>query len=108
DAAPGADGVRRIVRGAGPDGLESLDELARAAAALPRVLFVGHAQAPAPAVLVATSEDSGLDAGAMLRAALAAHGGKGGGSPRLAQGRAADVDGVVALLLGDGGERGAA
>jgi alanyl-tRNA synthetase len=37
-------------------------------------------------LLVSTSEDSGRDAGKTLRAATTALGGKGGGSPRLAQG----------------------
>jgi alanyl-tRNA synthetase len=86
-AAPGADGVRRLVQRAESGGVEALGAVARAATALPGVLYVGWAEAPAPALLVATSPDAPLDAGALLRAALAAHGGRGGGSARLAQGR---------------------
>jgi alanyl-tRNA synthetase len=92
EAAPGPDGVRRIAQRAASGGVESLAAVARAAAELPRTLYVGWADAPAPAVLVATSADSALDAGALLRAALATHGGRGGGSTRIAQGKAESVE----------------
>lgn len=52
-------------------------------------------------VMLGASEDSGVDAGQALRAALQAVGGRGGGSPRLAQGSAAgklEVDGVASAL----------
>jgi alanyl-tRNA synthetase len=65
---------------------------------LPRALYVGAAAVPTPAVLVATSADAGLDAGALLKAALAAHGGRGGGSPRLAQGRVPDADALARVV----------
>ena len=39
-----------------------------------------------PSVVLGSSADSGVDVGALLKAVIAAHGGKGGGSPRLAQG----------------------
>ncbi|HUO32881.1 MAG TPA: DHHA1 domain-containing protein, partial [Bryobacteraceae bacterium] len=39
-----------------------------------------------PAVLLAASEDSGIDAGKLLKAALTAAGGRGGGNQRTAQG----------------------
>ncbi|GLC25557.1 alanyl-tRNA editing protein [Roseisolibacter agri] len=91
-AVPDADGVRRVVRWADDGaGVESLTALARAITALPRTLFVGAARTPAAALLVATSADSDRDANALLRAALAAHGGRGGGSARLAQGRLPDI-----------------
>ena len=53
-----------------------------------------------PTVLIATSADSGVDAGAVLKTALAATGGRGGGSPRLAQGTAPEesLEGVVTAL----------
>jgi len=83
-AAPDAAGLRRIVvREEG--GIDRLRGLAQAVAALPRAVFVGVAASP-PGLLVAASEDSGRDAGAMLRGALAPAGGRGGGTPRLAQG----------------------
>jgi len=37
-------------------------------------------------VLVAAADDAGVDAGRILKPALAAAAGKGGGSPKLAQG----------------------
>jgi alanyl-tRNA synthetase len=39
-----------------------------------------------PSVLLAVSADAGIDAGKALKAALAEAGGRGGGSPRMAQG----------------------
>ncbi|HYL30407.1 MAG TPA: DHHA1 domain-containing protein [Gemmatimonadales bacterium] len=83
-AAPDAAGLRRIVVRE-ERGIDRLRGLAQAVAALPRVVFVGVAASP-PGLLVAASEDSGRDAGAMLRDALAPAGGRGGGTPRLAQG----------------------
>jgi alanyl-tRNA synthetase len=52
-------------------------------------------------VLVAASDDVGVDAGAVLKAALTPAGGRGGGSPRLAQGTVPSptaLDGVVAAV----------
>lgn len=83
-AAPDAAGLRRIVVRE-ERGIDRLRGLAQAVAALPRAVFVGVAESP-PGLLVAASEDSGRDAGAMLRSALAPAGGRGGGTPRLAQG----------------------
>jgi alanyl-tRNA synthetase len=48
-------------------------------------VFVGVLEDP-PSVLLATSADSGLDAGKILKAALTDAGGRGGGSQRMAQG----------------------
>jgi alanyl-tRNA synthetase len=83
-AAPDAAGLRRIVVRE-ERGIDRLRGLAQAVAALPRAVFVGVAASP-PGLVVAASEDSGRDAGAMLRGALAPAGGRGGGTPRLAQG----------------------
>jgi alanyl-tRNA synthetase len=73
--------VERQPRGA----LQDYRGLAQSYAKHPRALFIVAIDEPA-ALLVACSEDSGMDAGASLKAALAAAGGRGGGSPRLAQG----------------------
>ena len=43
-------------------------------------------------LLVAATEDSGVDAGKLIREALALVGGKGGGSPKIAQGTAPSAD----------------
>jgi alanyl-tRNA synthetase len=56
-----------------------------------------------PAIVVAASPDSGVDAGAALRSALDKVDGRGGGNARLAQGTAASeaaVEQAVGALLG--------
>ena len=99
-AVPDAGGVRSIVlREEGA--IEKLRPLALAIGALPRAVFVGWTTAP-PAVLVASSADSGVDAGPLLRAALAQVGGRGGGNARLAQGTApsaAALEEAVAAIV---------
>jgi alanyl-tRNA synthetase len=99
-AAPDANGVRTIViRDAGS--IDELRALAQAAFALPRVVVVGALVNP-PSVLFASSEDSGVDAGRILKARLSVAGGRGGGSPRIAQGSvpdAAALDSIVASLV---------
>lgn len=90
DAAPADDtGVKRIViRDAAS--MDDARAIAQAAFALPKVVVIGAIAAP-PSILVAASEDSGVDAGKVLKAALAEVGGRGGGSPRLAQGSVPDT-----------------
>jgi alanyl-tRNA synthetase len=82
-----AEGVRRIVVREEKGPIERLRPLAQALAAMPRAVFVGWTADP-PALLLAASADSGVDAGASLRSALETVGGRGGGNPRLAQGTA--------------------
>jgi len=98
--AANSSGVRVIVvRDA-----SSIDELrtfAQAALSLPKAVVVGALASP-PSVFVAASEDSGLDAGKLIKEQLAAVGGRGGGSPRIAQGSvpdAARVDDALSSLL---------
>lgn len=97
--APGADGLRHVVH-RGNERPEILRQMAAAAAAQERVLFIGlSAQPGGTALTVGASADSGHDAGALVKRAMAALGGKGGGSPRVAQGSApADADRVLAQL----------
>jgi alanyl-tRNA synthetase len=99
-AAPNASGVRVIVvRDA-----SSIDELrtfAQAALSLPKAVVVGALSSP-PSLFVAASEDSGVDAGKAIKEQLAAVGGRGGGSPRIAQGSVPDaskVDSALSSLL---------
>ena len=103
-ASPGLTGIRCVVVDNEPGTtMERLRGLAQAVTALPRAAFVGTTTEPA-AVLLASSEDSGVDAGRSLRAALEAVGGRGGGNPRLAQGTAPPetlsrvVEGLVVSL----------
>jgi len=44
-----------------------------------------------PALLFAAAEDTGIDAGRALREAVTAVGGRGGGSPRVAQASVPDA-----------------
>jgi alanyl-tRNA synthetase len=99
--AAGEETPRRIVVHEEKGPIEGLRPLAQAIAAMPRVLFVGWTADP-PALVVAASADSGVDAGATLRSALGSVGGRGGGNARLAQGTApsaAAVAQVVTALL---------
>ena len=85
----GADGVRRI-RLRAPS-MDELRAIGQPMAELERVILVGTVDEP-PSLLLATSADSAVDAGKTLRTALGAVGGRGGGSPRVAQGTVATVE----------------
>jgi alanyl-tRNA synthetase len=99
-AAPDSSGVRTIViRDAAS--MDDVRTLAQAAFALPKVVVIGALSNP-PSVLMASSEDSGVDAGRTIKERLAAVGGRGGGSPRIAQGsvpNAEALESVVSSLL---------
>jgi alanyl-tRNA synthetase len=91
--APDAAGVRRLLVDRPAGGADELRALAQAVAGLPageRVVLAGAVDEPALVVL-ASSQDSGVDAGAAIRPVLAELGGRGGGSPRIAQGTLADA-----------------
>src|SRR5205085_1843414 len=87
---PGQDGVRRVVRRAATGSLEELRALAQNFTAQSKAVFVATLANP-PSVLVASSADAGLNAGQALKVALAAAGGRGGGTPRMAQGSVRDA-----------------
>ena len=80
---------------AGP--LERLRPLAQAYAELPGGVLIGTVTNP-PAVLLAAAADTGLDAGRLLKPALEANGGRGGGNARLAQGSVLDGEGLAAVV----------
>jgi alanyl-tRNA synthetase len=95
-ATPDADGVRTIViRNAAA--MDDVKTLAQAAFALARVVVVGAIESPA-AVFIASSEDSGVDSGKLLKERLAAVGGRGGGSPRMAQGSVPDASALKSVV----------
>jgi alanyl-tRNA synthetase len=101
-AVPDPRGVRVVVRREAEGPIDRFKALAQAMAALPRTVFVGAVSQP-PGLLVAASEDSGIDAGRLLRAGLEPAGGRGGGSARMAQGSLRDpaaLEGVIATLMG--------
>jgi alanyl-tRNA synthetase len=82
---PDATGVRRVLRRAAAGNLEDLRALAQSFTAQAKAVFAAAVDEP-PAMLLAVSADSGLDAGKLLKAALTEAGGRGGGNPRMAQG----------------------
>ena len=92
---PNGAGVRVVVQ-KDPDSMDNLRTLAQALLDRPKVVFIGTT--PEKAVVVAASEDSGFDAGKLLKTALATADGKGGGSPRLAQGSPGSPEVVSAIL----------
>ena len=96
-ALTGPDGLRRGVHRQPSGSLEEVRGLAQGFTAHPKAVFVGAVEDP-PAVLLAVSADTGLNAGGLLKAALAKFGGRGGGSAVLAQGSVASPQ-ALALLL---------
>jgi alanyl-tRNA synthetase len=100
DTAPGPDGVRRALQRLERGNLEDLRAVAQNFTAQPQSVFTATLSDP-PSVLLATSADSGLDAGKLLKTALTEAGGRGGGNPRIAQGSVPDaalLDSLVAKL----------
>ena len=94
---PSADGIRHVTRSAEKGNLEELRALAQNFVAQPRAIFVAALRNP-PSVMLAASEDAGIDAGKLLKAALTAAGGRGGGTARMAQGSVADESKLDAVL----------
>jgi alanyl-tRNA synthetase len=82
---PDAAGMRRVIRRPPSGALEDFRTMARSFTAQSKAIFVVALDQP-PALLLAVSADGGLHAGQMLKAALAAAGGRGGGDARMAQG----------------------
>ncbi len=100
--APDSDGLRRVVYRSERDSPTLLRTMAQDVTTLDRVVFVATLSSP-PTVFFATSPGTGIDAGALLKAALGTVGGRGGGSPKAAQGtvtRPELLSGVVDRLVG--------
>ena len=87
-ASPDAAHGRRIVRHEGAS-MDELRSVAQAIVALPGAVLVGTVAEP-PSLLFAAAEDTGIDAGRTLREIVTKLGGRGGGSPRVAQGTVPD------------------
>ena len=96
-AAPGPHGRRLVTERIASGSLESLRALALAVAAHEGAIFIGVSDEPA-SILLATSPGSNVDAGAALKQVLVANGGRGGGSPRLAQGSLPNGDSLASAL----------
>ena len=89
DAAPADERNLRVVRQDAAT-MDELRTLAHATITLPRAVLVGTIGEP-PSLLLATAEDTGLDAGRLLREGVSRVGGRGGGSSRIAQGSVPDA-----------------
>ena len=96
-AVPDAAGRRIVVAREEGGAVDRLRALGHAVARMPRAVLIGATSTP-PTVLLATADDSGVDAGRMLKAALEKEGGRGGGNPRMAQGTVADQPAVEAVI----------
>ena len=68
--APGPDGLRRVVKRLERGSLEELRAVAQNFTAQPKAVFLA-AMADPPSILMAASEDAGIDAGKFVKAALA-------------------------------------
>jgi alanyl-tRNA synthetase len=84
-SAAGGGGLAIYVEQSPAGALQDMRDVALKYIALPRAVFVGVLGDP-PSILLAASEDSGVDAAALLKVALTPAGGRGGGSARVAQG----------------------
>ncbi len=96
-APPDEAGVRHLVRVLDQGSIDSLRGLAQSFCAGGKAVCVCAVRTP-PSVLLAASEDSGVDAGARLKAAVQAVGGRGGGNPRMAQGSVPSADHLETVL----------
>ena len=99
ETAPGADGMRRVMRRVASIGDEVRAE-AQSFTAGAKAVYVALAEQPS-SVLVAASTDSGVNAGEWLKPLLAKAGGRGGGSAAIAQGSLPSKDalGEIAARL---------
>jgi len=102
DAATPDERGRRVVRHEGAS-MDELRAVGQAIVALPSAVLVGTVGDP-PSLLLAAAEDTGMDAGRTLREVVMKLGGRGGGSPRVAQGTVPDktlLNEAVTTVLGD-------
>lgn len=96
-AIPDEQGIRRIAVALAQGAVKEQEPLAQALAALGGVTVVISSVAPL-GVMLATSADSNVDAGKSLRAVITPLGGRGGGSPRVAQGTVPDATSLAAAV----------
>jgi len=97
EAEAGADGIRRIVQRLDRGAVDELRAVAQNFTAQGKAVFLASLADP-PSVLLATSADSGVDAGQLVKAAVTAAGGRGGGNARMAQGSVPDAAALEAVL----------
>jgi len=94
---PGPDGIRRVTLVSHDYAADDLRAISQAMGVIAGVRFVATLREP-PTIFVAAGPDSGWDAGAVLKAALAEVGGRGGGSARAAQGTVDTPDALRSVV----------
>ncbi len=100
--APGEDGVRRITRNGKID--DELRALAQAFSAGSKAVLLAICEDP-PSLLMAASKDAGVHAGNVMKAAVTAQGGRGGGSPVMGQGSVPSREALQAAVSAIGAAR---
>ena len=96
-AAPDAAGRRRIVLTDTDYSMDELRSLGIALGGMPGAVLVA-AHRGSRGIVFSAAADTGINAGERLRAAVSAHAGRGGGSPRAAQGTVPDDTSLDAVL----------
>ena len=94
--APASDGLRKVQRRV-PTITDELRAEAQSFTAAGKAVFLAVAE-DAPSVLLAASSDSGVNAGQVLKAALAESGGRGGGNASVAQGSLPTAEAIERFL----------
>ncbi len=94
---PDSGGVRRAERRAASGSLDAFRGVAQSFTAQPKSVYIAVVDDP-PAVLLAVSEDSGIDAGKIIKTAVSSLGGRGGGNQRIAQGGVPTSEALESLL----------
>jgi alanyl-tRNA synthetase len=94
---PGVDGIRRVTQRLERGAVDELRAVAQNFTAQGKAVFLASLADP-PSVLLATSADSGVDAGQLVKTAVTAAGGRGGGNPRMAQGSVPDAAALETVL----------
>jgi alanyl-tRNA synthetase len=92
---PDALGRRLLIVTRDDQPVKALQPMAQQVVACGHAIYLATSVSP-PAVLLAASSDTGIACGSLLRDALQAVGGRGGGSPQLAQGSAPTPDAALA------------
>jgi len=99
ETGPAADGFRRVTERLERGNLEDLRAVAQNFTAQPKSVFLAVMKEP-PSVLLAVSEDAGMDAGKLIKAAVTAAGGRGGGTSRIAQGSVPEAAALEQAIAG--------
>lgn len=96
ETEPGEGGLRRVRRAASAISEEVRTE-AQAFAAGDKAVFLAYALEP-PSLLLASSKDSGINAGQAIKEAVTQAGGRGGGNATMAQGSVPSREALESIL----------